>query len=417
MNINRSIMKKLVRNAAKKRLNERACRIGSRALGFLVCDLEGATSGCTRKLPPLFEATHSRVTPPKAIGQSMHVHSQKIPGTVPLIFENIIIWPDSTLFVQGNSAFAPDHAIKHVNNVSWISGESCCYDYSGKVSFKRLPKIQIDKGICAFGHAAVNWYHWLIEILPMVMLSQQLGPEYDDVPLLVPSHILENPNFRDSFAIFRGDRPIISLDPDHCYEVGEMMAIPSPVYGPFNIAKSGWPQPDQYLQNVTILKHFREQILKAFLPRNETSASPQRVFLSRPSGKRSYNQDELEVIARREGFAIVSPETLSFGEQVRLFNNADMIVGATGAAWACSLFMKLGSKALIWAPIEVSGGCFFSNLALVSGSDVSYQFIKSAVPLKSTHEAHRQSYTVPLDEFSHNLSILCDNSITLHGSV
>ena len=255
------------------------------------------------------------------------------------------------------------------------------------------------------------------DILPMVMLSQQLGPEYDNVPLLVPSHILESPNFRDSFAIFRGDRPIISLDPDRCYEVGEMVAIPSPVYGPFNSATFGWPQPDQYLQNVTILKHFREQILKAFAPRNETSASPQRVFLSRPSGKRSYNQDELEVIARREGFAIVSPETLSFGEQVRLFNNADVIVGASGAAWACSLFMKLGSKALIWAPIEASGGCFFSNLALVSGSDVSYQFIKSAVPLKSTYEAHQQSYTVPLDEFSHHLSILCDNGITLHGSV
>jgi capsular polysaccharide biosynthesis protein len=50
---------------------------------------------------------------------------------------------------------------------------------------------------------------------------------------------------------------------------------------------------------------------------------------------------ELENILRRRGFAIIRPETLSFADQVAIFNSSPLIVGMTGSAFHTALFSRM----------------------------------------------------------------------------
>ncbi|MEM9642377.1 MAG: glycosyltransferase family 61 protein [Pseudomonadota bacterium] len=407
MNLGRSIKKRLLRKIARQGASVGLTRRLGDILGHAIAPLAPYDTGCAAKLAPLGSSAISQVVAPKTIGSSSDMLSVPNPDTAPLLFKEVTAYPDCSLFLRDGRALAPAHACARRDRVSWQNGASCSYDEPRWVALTRYPDIRIEKGICAFGHGAINWYHWLIEILPTVMLSEGLGPEYDDFPLLVPEHVMRIPNFKETLMIFSGDRQILPLPAKHRLQIGEMLLVPSPVYGPYNMYAGFWPTPADYLQDVEVLARFRSRILEATGATESDGASPRRVFLARPADKRGYNQEEIERVANDHGFVSIRPETLSFAEQVKLFHHADIVIGATGAAWACSLFMRSGAKGLIWALKEYAGGCFFSNLSLVSGSDISYQFVQADRPVTGTQDAHFRDYHVPVDVFARNLEALC----------
>ncbi|APX14034.1 glycosyltransferase 61 family protein [Tateyamaria omphalii] len=103
-------------------------------------------------------------------------------------------------------------------------------------------------------------------------------------------------------------------------------------------------------------------------------------------------------------------EKLSFREQVSLMHNADFVIGPTGAAFANTLFMRPGSQSLVWALREYAGGCFFSNMAHVSGCEMTYCFVEADEPITSTFDAFGASYQLPVDVFCQHLDQLLARS-------
>ncbi|WP_425661116.1 glycosyltransferase family 61 protein [Roseobacter sp. EG26] len=291
------------------------------------------------------------------------------------------------------------------HRISWENGRSCAFDSGGRLAFETRPEERIPKGICGFGEASYNWYHWLIEILPTIMMAQKLDAGYDDLPLLVPEEALTNATFRETLAFFQGNREIVSLKKTHQYRVGELIFIPPPAYGPFNMHRGYWPNPSDYSQNIDVLKQFRMRILDQLaLPKKNDG--PRRIFLARPANARQYNQDELTNAAHDMGFDIVRMETLSFREQAHLLHAADLVVGPSGAAWAGSLFMRPGTKGLAWVLKEYKGGSFFSNLSCVSGSQLAYLLVDADQDISGTHDAIAAPYTVPVDTFVQHVKAL-----------
>lgn len=270
------------------------------------------------------------------------------------------------------------------------------------------PLLKISHGIGVIGLGSFNWYHWLIEILPTAMLAENLPIDYENYPLLVPEEHNELNSFRESLHTLKLKRKIIPLLSNRQYQVKNFIIIDSPVNGPFNLAKGMWPEISDYRQNENVLLQYRSIILKNL--GIQECRSNYKIFLSRSNGRRNYNQNELEKIAKFYGFDVVCPELLSFREQVSLFNSAKFVVGASGAAWANSLFCQKKTFGLTWTFPEYRGFCVYSNLTAMVGMELEYFFTFAGKQLKSTREAYRMDYHVNPHFFREKIELFLENS-------
>jgi capsular polysaccharide biosynthesis protein len=172
-----------------------------------------------------------------------------------------------------------------------------------------------------------NYGHWLMDYLPRIALWK------GNVPLLVNSPQL--PFQRESLASV-GVRPdqVLALDYPGAYRV-PMLLYPS--------LQSLWCDPRLPFQS-GITTWLRETFASLMTP-----APPSRklfVTRSREATRRLLNSDEIERIAEQFGFEIVACETLSFGEQVRLFSEARIIAGAHGAGLVNMVFAPPGTQVI-----------------------------------------------------------------------
>ena len=106
------------------------------------------------------------------------------------------------------------------------------------------------------------------------------------------------------------------------------------------------PSMDHFLHapNAMIL-----QVRDAILGRTPPAyCAARRIYLSRRQPANSMrvmiNEAELEAALEARGFLIVRPEALPVAEQIILMRNAEVLVGASGAALANALFLPPGAK-------------------------------------------------------------------------
>ena len=376
-----------------------------RYLGYEAVQAGAFQNYVTQTLDPIFPASLSEVAKPKRLYDERDVIVQPVSAIHPVVLESSRFSPDCAVLRISNTALLQPTEFEQRHRFKRENGRSCALKAHCVMYFRTGPETYISKAICAITTGGVNWYHWLIEVLPSIMLMQNLPAAYDDYPLLVPEEILAGTTFKDALDLYIGTRPVIGLARDAQYRVGEMVVIPPPVSGPFNMHDYQWPMPEDYVNNIGVMQQFRMQTLDR-LGVTYDGNGLKRVFLARPPSTRSYNQDDILEVARAKGFEIVRPEKISFREQVQMMHNADFVAGPTGAACANTVFMRPGTKSLIWALKEYDGACFFSNLGHVAGCQTTYLFVEADIPVKSTYEAFRASYVLSPKVFSDHLDAL-----------
>lgn len=144
---------------------------------------------------------------------------------------------------------------------------------------------------------------------------------------------------------------------------------------------------------------------KACLDLRESISMPKKIFLRRNSGlRRLLNSDVIEALLVSQGFTVVEPEKLGFTMQVQLFQNADVIIGATGAAMANIIFSN--SRAHIAILISQQEGFiywYWQNIACASGGRVRY--IIGEKISKNPNNIHVDFYVPPeyVTEFTNDL--------------
>jgi hypothetical protein len=98
------------------------------------------------------------------------------------------------------------------------------------------------------------------------------------------------------------------------------------------------------------------------------------VYISKSAmtaGIRRLEQEHIiEEILSKAGISIVHPETMGFGEQIKLFSQQRTIIGLSGSAFHTSIFAPAQSSLLCLAPIPVSGNQII--LDKLSGVQVQY---------------------------------------------
>lgn len=244
-------------------------------------------------------------------------------------------------------------------------------------------------GIMLFQIGAFNWYHWLIEILPMAFLAERLPDQYAFYPFIIPQKVAQIETFRDSLGLFLNGRKISLIDEKGCL-FKELIVIDPIANGPYNLRDGFWPTKEMFSYNPKLLMEFRNAILERLhIQQKEQS---ELIFLARENDRRAFNQDEIENIAIRHGFRLVYMEKLSFREQVELMFGAKIIVGASGAAFSNILFCQKGARVLSWLLPQYRGFSSFSNLAHAVGADMRYIFSEPQQLIESTQQAYRAKY-------------------------
>jgi hypothetical protein len=107
------------------------------------------------------------------------------------------------------------------------------------------------------------------------------------------------------------------------------------------------------------------------------------------------NENELIALLDRFGFTTLSLSGLSFEEQVRLFNNAEVIVSPHGAGLANLVFCKEGTKIIeIFSKGWV--GTMYYDLAQKLGLEYHYQLDRVSASPKSAEEAKHKHFLVDI---------------------
>lgn len=237
----------------------------------------------------------------------------------------------------------------------------------GKVLVRASRSIPfVERGIFAGSMAPDNWFHWLIDNLTNVYQARYLPDKYRSFPLLIPAEVKSRTNWLRVLEIVALDREILFIDSKAWHRVGELARIEG-------VTRPN-PRPLERIEHSRIgvmsapLHDFRDFVLNTTGLFDLGIRPGLRIFIGRRASRyRAYNQDEIFSIAEISGFTLVYMEDLDFEESVRLFRQAEVIVGPHDAGWANLIFANVETKALLWTWLGGEEDNWYENLALFSG--------------------------------------------------
>jgi capsular polysaccharide biosynthesis protein len=179
--------------------------------------------------------------------------------------------------------------------------------------------------------ASFNYGHFVIDALPSLLAMDQAGL-LGDLPILAPRL---TPWQRDLIALVFPDREVREVD-------APVVRLRKAVFA---------TSMDHFLHHPNgLLADLAGRVLERAPP----SQGARRVYLSRrgQSMRVMVGEAAFETALAARGFTIVRPETLSAGEQIALMREAEVVVGASGAALANAVFLPRGARVVEIQPLN-----------------------------------------------------------------
>lgn len=252
----------------------------------------------------------------------------------------------------------------------------------------------LSKGLLINGFYDLNYYHWLIDIIPQLQYLDELPEKYADFPILISEMADKIRSIKELLSLFNIKRKIIYLRSTHTFVVGNLLLISSPNRCcPRIIGTARSAADSSYIRRESI--HFlRDLVLNKSI--NCEQSLPKKVFLAPSMKHRKYNQDEVFSRLQKYGFVKINPENMGLIEQASIFNNADLIVGPTGATWTNLVFAKDGGRALCWMAEEWGDSSVFSNLA--DAVNVGLQYLTYKAGVDSSSALYSKGYEINVND-------------------
>ncbi|MGD1902129.1 MAG: glycosyltransferase 61 family protein [Geitlerinemataceae cyanobacterium] len=176
-----------------------------------------------------------------------------------------------------------------------------------------------------------NYYHWIVDLLPRVTMLRDSGFDLDAIDLFLVDNYRSQFQ-RDSLAALGVPLDRVASISDYPHLQAERTILPS------------------LPGKLATLSHYSARVLRRTLGRQfgapEGTAPTQRLYIRRDRARyrRIFNETELVTRLEHHGFVPVRPEELSFGEQVRLFSEAEAIVAPHGAGLTNAIFCSPGTR-------------------------------------------------------------------------
>ena len=328
---------------------------------------------------PLFESETHVVLKPRFTPTSLsHVLKQEsyqyyVPEGCVYSVENAkLIGGSDFVFVDGfclhnaHCDFKYDYTSEELHGKALISPDKRRVVWYEDTSTHR----ELDAGINLLGSCTRNYAHWLSESLPKLPLLDSIT-EGEDYPLLVDA-ALPAQIFESIERLNKRKREIIEIQSGERIRLNNLLLMEAPGYVPFQPRIEASPISRHGTFSTFSIKQMIEAI-KRDVAIEEKSAR-NRIFLKRGNTYRALvNEDQVESLLKERGFIVLDPGTLSFDEQVKIFSNASMIVGPTGAGFANLLFAPEDCRTIILASANSMAAYYYWQiLASTVGNSVSY---------------------------------------------
>ena len=250
-----------------------------------------------------------------------------------------------------------------------------------KVFAPRNSRARLEAGAVFTDACAFNYAHWLTEVLPRLCLFCSENRHFD-VPLIVDAGL--HPNIEYSLMAVSGNaHPIVKLEDGESVEVKRLLFVSPTGYVPFQrrAGPAGGHVHGAFSPHA--LTRLRERLAGVVDPASRLL--PTKIVLRRRFGMRMMlNARAVEAELLQRGFSVIEPENLTFSEQYHVFSNAEIVVGATGAAFANLIFCSPRTRLVIcladhphmiygyWQAMAGAVGCRVTYvLGTIQGSSAS----------------------------------------------
>jgi hypothetical protein len=290
------------------------------------------------------------------------------PAYVSMI-EDAVIFGGSSLVTVQSEKLLSDELVDFTGEEIGIKSPLVKFrqDNTLVLEYKKELDLHIKEGILLSCDHDNNYFHWLIECLPKLILIDKLD-QFKEVPLLIPKGL--HRNLEEALRkVNINEHPLIYIEPNIAYRV-ERLICPSALSRVI----------DRYQESPVfnvdiILSHQWIRRVSTLLKGNVNyERQPWRkLFLTRRKGLRSLeNREQLELMLLEQGFEIVDLDGLSLDFQIELFSQTALVVAPTGAALTNMLFCRPRTKVIIlMSNHEVTNFYFWSNLGAVNNLDIT----------------------------------------------
>ncbi len=173
-----------------------------------------------------------------------------------------------------------------------------------------------------------NYYHWMLEVAPRVMLLRQAGLEAD-------WYVVDCQSGYQKQAL-----QLMGIPPERCIQ---------PHYG-LHLRADRFLRPS--FPGLINCQMMAEEISENVTTSTKVPAS-RRIYISRKTAahRKLTNESELEQCLKSYGFESYSFDRLSFADQVRVMRSAECIVTVHGAALANLMFAQPGTRVIEICPV------------------------------------------------------------------
>lgn len=217
---------------------------------------------------------------------------------------------------------------------------------------------------------APNYAHWITEVLPRIATFCTVK-QFANVPIIVNDGL--HRNIMESLAHIVGpDRECITLPVCRAIQIDRLCVTSVAGYVPFEPRKGSAQRQRRGEFSLHALNALRGKMMD--ICQSEDAISPRRIYLRRNSqGRRLTNAPKLLELLVSRDFAVVDPEKLTFIQQIQLLRNAKVVIGATGAAIANTVFCPRGSQVgILLAKNEGLAYEYWVNMLTPMGINVTY---------------------------------------------
>lgn len=177
-----------------------------------------------------------------------------------------------------------------------------------------------------------NYYHWLIEALPKMLMLQSYFP---DISIIIPH---PTPSYVKKTAAIFGFKNFIPIKAEEIIKVKRLVVPEKAPFLEMNLEDISQGRSRFSLSLV------REKVIQSVSPENTIPHRNIYVSRRRQVLRQISNEEEVERILQAHGFETVFFEDLTFEEQIKLMQETAVLIGLHGAGLTNMMFLNPGAK-------------------------------------------------------------------------
>lgn len=335
---------------------------------------------------------------PKYMDSIPHVSKYPVVDIKIFKLQNVFCNINSSSYITKNKDIVYMEEFPYIDRskANYASGFISSHDHDFAY-IKRFDSKKIKKYENVFflgGNGSFNFYHWMIEIVPkLLLINNDYMDKYNIDTIVVNECVKNNDNYLwllEKCLSHLKDIDIVYISQSDNFFVKKLFFINTFNQTVFNFKDTNDKNILSTVYNNKYLCSLEKRLTTSSID-NELKIY-KKIFILRDEktvnefNKRTYNESEVFEFFRKKGFEGLYLGNLTLIEQAYIFRNTDFIVGPSGAGWSNLIFCKDGIKAISWLPESIANFDTYSTLAYLK--KVKMKFLKYKTKEGSIHSQY-----------------------------